>query len=106
MLTNSCASGYWMTQLPYLDQLDFYYVDRRPAAQRQRLMGFSRMRATPALRERRQSHSPQQEPDLCGRVDAARSVPRRTRLALPQSAENHAEPTEADEVQLVCAPFR
>lgn len=42
LFTNSCASGYWMTQLPYIGQLDFYYIDRRPARSRQRLMGFYR----------------------------------------------------------------
>jgi hypothetical protein len=38
----SCASGYWMTKVPYLGKLDFYYVDRWPAKKRRRLMRFYR----------------------------------------------------------------
>jgi hypothetical protein len=36
----SCASGFWIVALPYMGELDFYYVDRRPARQRRRLMRF------------------------------------------------------------------
>lgn len=39
---NSCASGFWMTKLPYMGELDFFHVDQRPAASRRRLMGFYR----------------------------------------------------------------
>jgi hypothetical protein len=38
----SCASGFWMTKLPYLGKLDFYAVDRWPARERRRLMRFYR----------------------------------------------------------------
>jgi hypothetical protein len=38
----SCASGFWMTKLPYLGKLDFYYVDRWPERKRRRLMRFYR----------------------------------------------------------------
>jgi hypothetical protein len=38
----SCASGFWMTKLPYLGKLDFYYVDRWPERERRRLMRFYR----------------------------------------------------------------
>jgi len=38
----SCASGFWMTKLPYLGRLDFYYVDRWPERERRRLMRFYR----------------------------------------------------------------
>jgi hypothetical protein len=38
----SCASGFWMTKLPYLGKLDFYYVDRWPEKKRRRLMRFYR----------------------------------------------------------------
>jgi len=38
----SCASGFWMTKLPYLGKLDFYYVDRWPERRRRRLMRFYR----------------------------------------------------------------
>lgn len=38
----SCASGFWMTKLPYLGKIDFYYVDRWPERERRRLMRFYR----------------------------------------------------------------
>jgi hypothetical protein len=38
----SCASGFWMTKLPYMGRVDFYYVDERPAPARARLMRFYR----------------------------------------------------------------
>ena len=36
----SCASGYWMTKLPYMGELDFYRIDERPAHERKRMMDF------------------------------------------------------------------
>jgi hypothetical protein len=36
----SCASGMWITELPYLGELDFYRVDERPARRRRRLLRF------------------------------------------------------------------
>ena len=38
----ACASGFWMTKLPYLGRLDFYYVDRWPERKRRRLLRFYR----------------------------------------------------------------
>ena len=75
MLTNSCASGYWMTQLPYLDQLDFYYIDRRPAAQRQRLMGFYRecVRRQLYVNGGNRIHL-SKNPTFCGRVETLLEV--------------------------------
>jgi len=41
LLTLSCASGFWVVQYPYVDELDFYYVDDRwPTRKRQRVMQF------------------------------------------------------------------
>ncbi|MEB4211746.1 sulfotransferase [Mycobacterium sp. 94-17] len=41
LLTLSCASGFWVVQFPYVDDLDFYYVDDRwPEAKRDRAMRF------------------------------------------------------------------
>jgi hypothetical protein len=41
LLTMSCASGFWVVQFPYVDELDFYYVDDRwAAAKRRRVMQF------------------------------------------------------------------
>ena len=38
----SCASGFWITKMPYMGDLDFYHVDRRPERRRRRLMRFYR----------------------------------------------------------------
>jgi hypothetical protein len=38
----SCASGFWITRMPYMGDLDFFYVDRWPARRRRRLMRFYR----------------------------------------------------------------
>jgi hypothetical protein len=40
VLTFSCASGAWIVRLPYMGELDFYYVDRWPERRRRRLMRF------------------------------------------------------------------
>jgi hypothetical protein len=36
----SCASGFWITKMPYMGDLDFFYVDRRSERKRRRLMRF------------------------------------------------------------------
>jgi len=36
----SCASGFWITKMPYMGDLDFFYVDQRPERKRRRLMRF------------------------------------------------------------------
>ncbi len=40
VLYYSCASGFWITKMPYMGDLDFYQVDRWPEARRRRLMRF------------------------------------------------------------------
>ena len=40
VLYYSCASGFWITKMPYMGDLDFYHVDRFPERKRRRLMGF------------------------------------------------------------------
>jgi hypothetical protein len=42
ILTYSCASGTWIVRLPYMGELDFYHVDRRPVRDRRRLMTYYR----------------------------------------------------------------
>lgn len=43
LLTLSCASGFWVVQYPFVEELDFYYVDDRwPTAKRDRVMRFYR----------------------------------------------------------------
>jgi hypothetical protein len=36
----SCASGMWMTKMPCMGELDFYFVDQRPPRRRRRLLRF------------------------------------------------------------------
>jgi hypothetical protein len=36
----SCASGFWITKMPYMGDLDFYHVDEWPERKRRRLMRF------------------------------------------------------------------
>jgi len=38
--TLSCASGFWIVMVPYMDQLDFYSVDEWPERRRRRHMRF------------------------------------------------------------------
>jgi len=40
VLTYSCASGAWIVRLPYMAELDFYYVDEWPEPRRRRHMRF------------------------------------------------------------------
>ena len=40
VLYYSCASGFWITKMPYMGDLDFYRVDEWPARKRRRLMRF------------------------------------------------------------------
>jgi len=40
VLYYSCASGFWITKMPYMGDLDFYYVDRWPERKRRRVMRF------------------------------------------------------------------
>lgn len=41
----SMASGFWMTKMPWMGELDFYYVDTWPDAKRLKLMAFYRQLA-------------------------------------------------------------
>ncbi len=40
VLYYSMASGFWITKMPYMGELDFYDVDEWPEKKRRRLMGF------------------------------------------------------------------
>lgn len=42
VLYYSLASGYWITKMPYMGELDFYHVDEWPEKKRRRLMRFYR----------------------------------------------------------------
>ena len=62
IFTLSCASGYWIVLLPYMDKLDFYHIDQRPPASRQRMMRFygECVRRQPLLERSRQNSSEQE----------------------------------------------
>ncbi len=67
----SCASGFWMTKLPYMGELDFFHIDRRPAASRRRMMRFYRE----CVRRQLYLNGPQlihlsKNPTYCGRVES------------------------------------
>jgi omega-hydroxy-beta-dihydromenaquinone-9 sulfotransferase len=40
VLYYSMAAGFWITKMPYMGDLDFYYVDRWPERKRRRMMRF------------------------------------------------------------------
>lgn len=72
LLTLSCASGFWIVQYPYADELDFYYVDERwPAAKRRRVMVFYRecLRRQLMLNGAGLTHL-SKAPVHCGRVES------------------------------------
>ena len=71
VLTYACASGWWIVRLPYLDALDFYYVDEWPSPRRRRLMRFYRecVRRQLAFRGGEHLHL-SKNPTYCGRVES------------------------------------
>lgn len=81
---SSCASGFWMTKLPYMGELDFFHVDRRPAASRRRLMGFYRecVRRQLYLNGSEKIHV-SKNPTWCGRVETLIEVFPDARFVIP-----------------------
>lgn len=71
MYFNSCASGFWATKLPYMDALDFFHVDERPAAERKRMMTFYRnvVRRQLYINGDNKIHL-SKNPTYCGRVES------------------------------------
>ncbi|MCK0508098.1 sulfotransferase family protein [Aromatoleum anaerobium] len=71
MYFNSCASGFWLTKLPYMSELDFFHIDRRPAASRRRMMKFYRecVRRQLYLNGSDSIHL-SKNPTYCGRVES------------------------------------
>lgn len=69
ILTLSCASGYWIVLLPYMDKLDFYHVDERAPKSRQRMMRFygECVRRQLYLNGAKKLHL-SKNPTFCGRV--------------------------------------
>ena len=67
----SCASGFWMTEMPYMGELDFFDVDHWPERRRRRLMRFYRdcLRRQLALNGDDRTHLCK-APLFAGRVEA------------------------------------
>lgn len=66
---DSCASGFWMTKLPFMGDLDFFHLDRQPARRRRRLMGLYKecVRRQLYLNGSNRIHL-SKNPTWCGRV--------------------------------------
>ena len=71
LFMHSCASGGWIVALPYIGELDFYHVDRRPAKSRARLMNYYRecVRRQIYLNGGNRIHL-SKNPLFCGRVES------------------------------------
>lgn len=75
VLYDSCASGFWMTKLPFMGDVDFFHTDQRPAAERRRLMGFYRdcVRRQLHINGRELIHL-SKNPSWCGRIESILEV--------------------------------
>jgi len=75
VLYDSCASGFWMTKLPFMGDVDFFHVDRRPPSARRRLMGFYRdcVRRQLMINGKDKVHL-SKNPAWCGRVESILEV--------------------------------
>jgi len=71
ILTLSCASGFWITLLPYMGKLDFYYIDERSPRGRRGLMKYYAqcLRRQLYLNGRHKQHL-SKNPTFCGRVES------------------------------------
>jgi len=67
----SCASGFWITRMPYMGDLDFFHVDCWPERRRRRLMRFYRdcVRRQLCLNGAEKIHL-SKNPVFAGRVEA------------------------------------
>ena len=79
VLYYSMASGFWIMRMPYMGDLDFYYVDRWPEREAPATDALlRRVHPAPALPERARPDPPEQEPGVPGPArDADRDVSRR-----------------------------
>lgn len=71
VLTYSCASGWWNVMLPYMQELDFHYIDEWPVKRRHRLMKFYRqcIKRQLYLNGANKIHL-SKNPTFCGRVES------------------------------------
>jgi hypothetical protein len=93
VLTWSLASGFWMVLFPYLDELDFYHVDRWPAAKRKRVMGFYRECVRRQLALNGGGTHLSKNPTFCGRVEALIEEFPDARLVVPVRNPNETIPS-------------
>ena len=75
LLYDSCASGFWVTKLPFMGDVDFFHTDRRPADERRALMGFYRdcVRRQLYINGKDRIHL-SKNPAWCGRVESILEV--------------------------------
>lgn len=68
---NSCASGFWLTKLPYMSELDFFHIDERSPASRRRMMKFYKecVRRQLYINGSDRIHL-SKNPTYCGRVES------------------------------------
>ena len=68
---NSCASGFWLTKLPYMSELDFFHIDERSPASRRRMMKFYKecVRRQLYINGSERIHL-SKNPTYCGRVES------------------------------------
>jgi hypothetical protein len=90
----SCASGYWMTKLPYMGELDFYRVDERPAKERKRMMDFYKacIRRQLMLNGRDRIHL-SKNPVFAGRVETLIEAFPDARIVVPMRNPNETIPS-------------
>ena len=75
VLYDSCASGFWVTKLPFMGDVDFFHIDQRPPAERRRLMGFYRdcVRRQLYINGKDRVHL-SKNPAWCGRIESILEV--------------------------------
>jgi hypothetical protein len=80
----SLASGYWIAKMPYMGDLDFYYVDEWPEKKRERWMRFYRdcLRRQLYLNGREKFHL-SKNPVFAGRVEALLETFPDARIVVP-----------------------
>jgi hypothetical protein len=90
----SCASGFWISKLPYMGELDFYHVDRWPPRRRRRLMEFYRecVRRQLYLNGADRIHL-SKNPIFAGRVEALLETFPDARIVVPLRNPNETIPS-------------
>ncbi|MFP6664571.1 MAG: sulfotransferase [Deltaproteobacteria bacterium] len=84
VLYYSLASGFWITKMPYMGEIDFYSVDQWPAKKRKRLMRFYRdcLRRQLYLNGADKTHL-SKNPVFSGRVEALLETFPDARIVVP-----------------------